>query len=457
RTAPDAFALPRVESAGLDGTVVLFAVGVTVLTGLLFGVLPALQAARTAPARALRSEGRGASSSGGRVRNGLVVAEVALSLVLLVAAGLLARSFARLVAVDPGIDPENVVAARVALQGPAYDGQEPDVRFFTSLVDELRGSPGVEAAGGITFLPFTDLASATSYQVADQPVPDPEDMPVTEVRNVVGSYFESVGMRLLEGRLLDDRDRADGRDVVVVSRALAEAHWPGESAIGKRVLLQWAEQEDLEIVGVVEDARHYGLDVDPRPTLFLPYAQQPYFPFMYVTVRSASLTVAQVTRVLEEAVGRLDPAVPVSEVRVMRDVVAESVARPRMTAFLMGVLAALAATLAAVGLYGVLSYTVSRRVREIGVRVALGAEPGRVLGLVVGEGMLLVGGGVVLGVGASLLLGDVVEALLYGVAPTDPVSLVGASLLLVTVGLVACLLPAYRATRVEPSEALRSE
>ncbi|HEX6200269.1 MAG TPA: ABC transporter permease [Thermoanaerobaculia bacterium] len=454
--APDAFALPRVQNAGIDGPVVLFAVAVTVLTGLLFGLLPAAQASAVQPARTLNAEGRGASRRTGRVRDGLVVVEVALSLVLLVGAGLLARSFTSLVAVDAGVDPENVLTARVTLQGPGYQDAGERARFFTELVDGLAGIPGVEAAGAITFLPFTGLASATGFYPLDRPAPAPGDGPAAEVRNVAGDYFGAMGVALLRGRLLDDRDRPGNRDVVVVNRALAESQWPGEDPIGKRIFLSWTGAEELEVVGVVEDVLHHGLDAEARPTVFLPYAQRPYFPFMSLTLRSR-VEPPVLAAAVEEQVRAMDPGLPLSRVRVMDDVVASSVARPRVTAFLMSVMAALAAILAAVGLYGVLSYTVAGRVREIGVRMALGAEPGSVVRLVVREGMRLVVVGLVLGAVGSLLLGGLVEGLLFQVRTTDPVALGGGALLLFLVGLAACVVPVARAVRVDPSEALRVE
>ncbi len=453
---PDAFALPRVEQAGVDLRVLLFALGVTVLTGILVGLVPALQARRLAPAATLNAEGRGPGHESSRVRDLLVVGEMALSVVLLVGAGLLARSFMALVSVDSGIRPENVVTARVNLTGPRYDGREPDVRFYDRLAERLSELPGVEAGGGVTFLPMAGSGAATSYYAADKPEPPKEDWPVANIRNVVGDYFQAMGIDLLQGRLFDQRDRPESPRVIVVNRALAEQEWPGENPIGKPLAINWTSLEPWTVVGVVEDVRLGGLEQEPTPTVYHAYAQAPYFPFMTIALRTRGET-AQAVTALRALVRELDPALPLSRVAVMDDVVARSVARPRMTTFLMGVFAAVASALAAVGLYGILSYNVARRGREFGVRMAMGADRSDVLGMVARRGLLLAVVGLLVGAGVALAGAGILRSLLYQTPARDPVSFALAGLLLMVVAGLASLVPAWRATRVQPVDALRSD
>ncbi len=453
---PDAFSLPRIEAAGVDGTVLLFAVALTFLTGLLFGLAPALQARRVAPAVTLNAEGRGPSRTAGRLRNGLVVLEVALSLLLLVGAGLLARSFVSLTSVETGLDAERVVTAHVSLSGPAYEGEEPDIRFFREYQARVARLPGVEAAGGITWLPMDGMGSATSFRPLDRPAPPPEDWPVADIRNVIGDYFRVMGIGLRRGRLFTERDREDAPAVAVVNEALAESQWPGADPIGKRIGISWDGLEEVEIVGVVENVRLVGYDTEPRSAVYLHYPQKPYFGSLHMVVR-ASTTRGALVRAMANQLQEMDPSLALSEARTVDAIMSESVARPRLTAVLMAVFAVLAAVLAAVGLYGVLAYTVSQRVREIGVRIAIGARPGHVVRMVVRQGLAMAGAGLVLGLAGAVAGGRVVESLLFGVQPLDPVSLAAATLFLLLVAAVAAGVPAWRAARVTPMEALRAE
>jgi putative ABC transport system permease protein len=454
--ATDAFALPRVEQAGVDGPVLAFALAVTALTAVLVGMVPALEAGRVAPAATLNAEGRGPGRRSARLRDGLVVVEMALSVVLLVGAGLLARSLASLLAVDPGIRPENVVTARVSLSGPAYQGTDPDVRFFAALSERLAELPGVEAAGGVTYLPMDGGGAATSFYPADRPRPADGEWPVADIRNVTGDYFGAMGIELVRGRLFGPDDRAGAARVVVVSRTLADRHWPGEDPIGKPLAVRWSDLEAWTVVGVVGDVHLQALDEAPRETVYHPYGQAPWLASLSLVLRTrgdAEVAVAG----LRAAVRAQDPSLPVSRVRVMEDVVRTSLARPRSLAFLMVVFSGAAAGLAAVGLYGVLSWAVARRAREFGVRMAMGAERGDVMRLVARRGLGLAVLGLVLGLTAALAASRTVESLLFGVEPHDLVSFAASALLLLAVAALASAVPAWRATRVQPQEALRSE
>ncbi len=453
---PDAFALPRVEDAGVNGTVLLFSLVLVVGTGVLFGLVPALQAARTAPAATLAAEGRSTSRRTGLLRNGLVVGQVALSVALLSGAGLLGRSFTALISVDPGIDPQDVVVARVNLEGTGRRSGGEQTRFFQELTDRLSARPGVATAGAITFLPMGGGGSATGFWPTDRPVPPPDDEPTTGIRNVIGDYFGAMNIALLQGRVFDVRDRSDSPQVVVVNRALAEEFWPGESAVGKSVAITWEDDTPWEIVGVVEDVLVEALDQAAGPLTYVLYAQAEWFPWMQVAVRG-SAGIDGLAATMRAALRDMDSALPLGEVRPMTAVVARTAARPRMTSFLMLLFAGLATLLAAIGLYGVLSYSVSQRVREIGVRIALGARPRDVAVMVAARGLALVLVGLVAGVGLALGGGRLMTSLLFSVAPTDPLSIGGAALLLLLVAAAATILPAARASRVPPAVALRAE
>jgi predicted permease len=452
---PDVFALPRVEHAAVDGTVLVFALAVSVFTGLVFGMIPALQVRRAPPARVLSAEGRGPSRGTGHARNLLVVAEVALSLVLLVGAGLVGRSLGELSRVDSGVDPKGVLAARVNLQGGAYPETAERQRFFATLLERIEAEAGVEAAGANTFLPMVGSGAATSFYDAGAPPPPREDWPTAGIRNVEGDYFAAMGISLVEGRLLGPSDRAGSTQVVVVNEALARDLWPDESAVGRRLAINWGPlEEPWEVVGVVEDVRMVNPSQPALPAIYHPYGQAAYFPFMHVAVRTRGRP-ADFAPVLRSVLRELDPTVALAQPVTMTDVVGDAVARPRMTTTLMAIFACVAAALAAVGLYGVLSYTVSRRVREIGLRMAVGADGGRVLGMVVAQGMGMVALGLVLGTLVAYLGSRFLSSLLFGVSPRDPWTFGVAIAGLAFTSLLASLIPAWRATRVQPAEALR--
>jgi predicted permease len=453
---PDAFGIPRVAAIGMDGTVLVFTVGVTVFTAILFGLLPAAQARGTSPARTLNAEGRGPSQRSGRVRNVLVVAEVALSVVLLAGAALLGRSMMTLTAVDAGFESEQVLVGRVNLAGDAYRGDQAKVAFFDELIPRIQALPGTARVGAITFLPMDGMGAATSYWPAEHPKPPNDERPVADIRNVTGDYFGAMGIELLQGRTFDDRDRSDGPQTVVVNRALADAHWPGQNPIGQRVVVMWDDVTTWEVIGVVEDVRLAGLAEEARSTIYMSYAKATYFPWMQLAVRGTGAP-GTLTPTVRGVLREMDSTLPLGSVRIMEDIVASSTARPRMTTVLIIVFAGLATILAAVGLYGVLAYAVSQRVREIGVRIALGARPAHVMGMVIRQGAGLALLGLVVGLVAALAGGRVMASLLYEIEPSDPLALSGAGILLFAVAVVACTVPAWRASSVPPAEALRSE
>ncbi len=453
---PASFSLPRVESAGVDGMVLLVAVGGTLITGLAFGLVPALQGAKTDPSSVLNSETRGPSRRTGRVRNGLVVAEVAVSLVLLSGAGLLGRSLSKLLSVDPGIEPDQVLVGRVNLSGSAYEEDAAKVVFFQGLVEQLQARPEIITAGGVTFLPMDGLGAATTFYPLDRPPPPPDERLAADIRNVVGDYFGAMGIRLLQGRGFDERDWPEGMRTAVVNRTLAEKHWPTETALGKPLLISWETEEPWEIVGVVEDVRMGGLAEDPREVIYLSYPRTPYFSFLQITARARG-NPSNLASILRDEVRGRDPGLPLGSVRVMRELVSASSAAPRMTAFLMLLFASAATVLAVVGLYGTLAYAVSRRVREIGLRMAIGAPPGAILRMVVRQGSTLALTGILAGGLLTLAGGRVMASLLFRIEPADPVAIGGAATLLFAVALLASAVPAWRAARVTPVDSLRED
>lgn len=450
--------LPRAESIGLHGTVLAFTLGVSVVTALLFGVLPGLQLVRRAPSRPLHAGG-GASADRGRRRvwRALVAAEVALALVLLAGSGLLLRSLWETLREDPGFDAERVVAASVSLPGSLYPGEPERRAFFEGLLGALRESPGVAEAGVISNLPLGGSGASGEMAVEGGVV----SSVTAEYRVVDSGYFETLAIPLLAGRPFDDRDHPDAPHAVLVNRSLAETVWPGQDPVGRRMTGGgmdnfWDQDVWGTVVGVVGDVRQRELTRADRPTAYFHYRQRPFRLWAGdVVVRSAEGT-ERVAVVLDRAIRGTDPQVPY-DLRSMDAVVFGSVARERFAASLLGAFALVGLLLAAVGIYGVVSYTVAQRRKELAVRLALGATPPRVRNQVLAGSMAPVAAGLVLGLAGSLAAGRVVASLLYGVEPTDPVILAGMAALLAGTALAASYLPAREAVRIDPVETLKAE
>jgi len=447
-----------VERAGevtLDWRVLAFTLGLSLLTGLLFGLAPALQASKADFVESLKEGGRtGQGLARSRLRSALVVGEVALTLVLLVGAGLLLKSFSRLLAVDPGLDPRNVLTMDVALPPAKYDEPQRVTAFYERLLQEAAALPGVEAAGAVSVLPLAGDDNSNFVQIEGrEPLPPGQALRAGR-RNVSADYFRALGIALKRGRGFAASDARDAQPVLVINEAMARTFFQGEEPVGKRIRTG-DKSPWVEIVGVVGDVRHRGLDVDTRPEMFFPQTQTPSRR-MTLVVRAAGDPRA-LAAPLRERVRSIDQDQPVGNVRTMEEWVSESVASQRFTAALLGVFAAAAAALAALGLYGVVSYSVAQRTHEIGLRVALGARPRDVLRLVIGQGMTLTLVGVGVGVAAALALTRVISGLLFNVGATDPAVFVAVPLLLGSVALLACYLPARRATKVDPMVALRYE
>ena len=440
----------------LDAKVAAFAFALSVLSAILFGLVPAWQTVRPDLVRSLREGAAGSGLSGSRRRlaRATVAAEVALALVLLAGAGVLLRSFARLSSVDAGFDPDRVLSLQVSLSGPRYAADDAPARLYADALQRIRALPGVESAGAISWRPF-GIGSATRFAVPDRPAPPPGQEPTGEVRIVSPGVFRTLGITLREGRDFDGRDVAGAPQAVIVNEHVARTFWPGQSAIGRRIAMQWGESLDAEIVGVVADARLVGLDTPARSTLYWPVGQVGNS-FMTLLVRSSGRTEALAGSV-RQAIASIDPELPVAKVAPLADVMADSIARPRFVLLVIAAFAATAVLLAALGLFGVLSYSVGQRLPEIGVRLALGARPRDVAALVLREGASMAALGTVVGVAAALGLARVLDRLLFETSSRDPLAIAGVVAVVALVTLAAAWLPARRASRVDPVRALRAD
>ncbi len=449
--------LPTYTAITISGPVLGFTLGIALLTGLVFGLAPALRVSAFNPVESLKEGGKGLSSSRHRLRDLLVVAEAALTLLLLVGAGLLLKSFVRLLQTDPGFRPDHLLTAQINRVVATRPG-EPDTtpQFYQQVVDRIRALAGVQSVGAISWLPLDSLGSATSFTVDDRPVPAQGEQPTADVRFVTDDYFRAMGIPLLRGRSFDSGDRAgDAVKKVVVNETLAKTYWPGENALGKHLTMPWFDVYHGEVVGVISDQRLVTLSANARSQIYWYLPQAPNS-FMSIVVRTAGDPGA-LTASLRAAVASVDANQPVAKIRPMDDVLAASLKQQRFLAALTGSFAVLALVLAAVGIYGVMSYAVTQRTREMGIRMALGATTSQVAGMVIREGMVLALAGIGIGVVASFALTRFLATLLFEVKSSDPLTFAAVSLLLIVIALAAVLIPARRATKVDPMVALRYE
>jgi putative ABC transport system permease protein len=447
--------IPRVGEIALDRTVLGLTLAVSVAVGLGFGLVPALHAARGVAHDDLKDGGRGTAGRGERSRALLVGGQVAMSLVLLVGAGLLLKSFARLGQVDPGFDPAGVITARVSLGAERYEDETRQTAFFQQLLDRVNALPGVRAAGAINWLPLSGSRSATDMTIEGLPLPRPGEEPGADVRAVDPGYFAAMGIPLRRGRVHTAADDADAAKSVVVSESFVRRYLPGTDPIGRRIAMPWGDTLRATIVGIVGDVRHTGVDSVVDPTVYWALPQFPS-PFMTLVVRTDGDPFA-LAGPIKDAVRALDPAQPVADVRTMDEYLGHAVARRRFTLQLLAGFAALALVLTAIGLYGTTAYGVAQRTREIGIRVALGAQRRDVLRAVLRRVLVVVTAGVGAGVVAALGLSRLLSSQLYEVSAADPLVFAAIALGLAVVGTASAYLPARRATRVDPMVAIRAE
>jgi putative ABC transport system permease protein len=452
---PDLLNLPQVQ---INAAVLGFTLGISLLTGVIFGLVPAFEATRVNLTESLKEGGKniGGSIRSHRLRNSLVIAEIALALVLLVCAGLLIRSFARLQSVDPGFNASNVLTMKVGLPGRKYDTDQKRISFFRQAIAQMQALPGVESAGAVSFLPFASPHAGTLVEIEGRPKMPPGQGLGTGVIVTDLNYFRTMQIPLKRGRLFTDQEAAEMRHVVVVNEAFARTNFPGEDPLGKRVVIHMKDDnQPCEIIGIVGDSKHMNLDAEVKPMSYWPHPELTYSAMTFV-IRTQG-DAASVANAARNVIRTLDPEQPVADVRTMESLIGTSVARARFNTLLLTIFAMVALLLAGVGIYGVMAYSVAQRTHEIGVRMALGARASDVLRLVVRRGMTLALAGVALGVVASFALTRLMETLLFNVSATDPLTFIGIPLLLVLVALLACLIPARRAAKVDPMIALRYE
>lgn len=452
--------LPRVEDTGLDASVLALTALLAVATGLLFGLIPALQLSRPDVTGILKDGGRSGTAGRSRqlARRGLVVLQLASSVVLALAAGLLIRSLVELNRIDLGFNPVNVLTAQ--LQVPATDYPQPGdvVRFYRELDDRIMQIPGVRAAGAVRVLPLSRSIGDWSIKIEGRPYV-PAENPNGDFQAVTPGYFEAMGLGLARGRFLTAADREDAPPVVVINETMASRYWPGEDAIGRQFMMGTDDKPWLTIVGIVKTVRHNAVVEEPRAEMYVAHAQLP------AHIRSAprGMTLAIKTHgdplaiagAVREAVRAVDRNLPVSDIRAMEAVAAAALSQPRFVTFLLGLFAAIALTLAAIGIYGTISLLVAERTQEMGIRLALGAERASILKLILGQGLWLTATGLVLGLAGAVLLTRTLAGLVYRVGTLDPLTFAAVPALLCAVALLACLVPAMRAASVDPITTLR--
>jgi putative ABC transport system permease protein len=452
--------ISQARAISIDYKVLGFTLLVSVATGLVFGLAPAIQAVRFNQIETLKEGGRDAATggSGKRLRSLLVMAEVAISLVLLIGAGLLINSFLRLRNVDPGFRAENLLTMKIVLPEPKYEKWKMRSTFYSDLIQRVQSLPGVKSAAVTTNLPLYSQGNSIGVSIEGKPEPPPGQELIVTTRIISNGYLDTMSIPLLKGRQLTDQDTDNSQNVAVVSETMARRFWPGEEVVGKRVsIVKVRSQEDwIQVIGVAKDVRQFELNDDPKPQMYLTYRQFGFFDAQDLVVKT-DVDPASMASAVRKAVWEIDKDQPISNIRTMETILAESIARQRFSMLLLAIFAGVALVLAAVGIYGVMSYSVAQRTHEIGIRMALGAQTMTVLKLAIGYGLKLVLAGIAIGLIAAFALTRVMSTLLFGVTATDPTTFALISLLLIAVAAIASYIPARRATRVNPIIALRYE
>lgn len=442
-------ALHSFKGIGLNMEVLAFSLAASVLTGILFGLAPAISASSANLSDSLKQGERGSTGRGTRTRSILIATEVGLSLVLLIGAGLMVKSFANLTKVDPGFTADRLLIFNIG--APASADEDRQISFYQQIMQRLSAVPGVERVAAVSRLPFSGGNSSRTFNL-----PGSDTEYKADIRVATSEYFQTMGIPHLRGRNFTEHDLKGALPVAIINEAMARELFPGEDPIGKSIENYGPKNEKLQIVGVVGNVRHLTLESAPRPEMYQPLGQG-MWPAVFVAVRTAPANSLTLLPAVQEAVWSVNKSVPLGNPRTMNDIIAGSLLQKKFTMQLLAIFAGTALLLAAIGLYGVISYSVAQRTRELGIRIALGAQRSDVLKLVIGQGMTLVVIGVALGLAASIGLTRLMATLLYGVSATDPLTFAALSLALFSVALLACWLPAHRATKADPVSALRSE
>ena len=449
--------LPRSQEIGIDSRVLLFTLGVSILTSVVFGLIPSLQAGKTDVQDTLKEGGNTMSAGvvGGWLRPMLVVVEVAAAVVLLIGAGLMIRSIFRIREVEPGLRPQNLLTAKISLPREKYPDAESTIRFYQKVLERVSNLPGVESTGLISHLPIEEQGYNGNITVEGKTYP-PNESPLVEYRAVSEDYFRTTNIPLLRGRYFSKQERDDSQPVIVINEAMAKHIWPGEDPIGKRV----GDETPATVIGVVGDVKNYGLLRNSVPEMYAPYTLKSFWPDMRWNMRllvRSTIDESSIAAAIRREVQEVDPAQPIYAVQTMTLVIENTVKEKSVNTTLLTVFAGVSLLLALIGVYGVMSYTVAQHTREIGIRMALGAQPRAILKLIVVRGLVLVSVGALIGVLASFGLTRFIENMLFGVTPTDPLTFVTIVLMLGLVALLACLVPALRAMRVDPIVVLRHQ
>ncbi len=452
--------IPRLHEVNLDLRVLTFALAITVATGILFGLAPAIGAVRENLAESLRESGQrsGGSAATSKIRSALVVGEIALALVLVIAAGLLGRTLLRMMGADGGFNPSRVLTFELSLPNTRYADYDHIVALYKRVLTQLQSISGVESAGLGETVPISGIGETTVFVLPNRPAKDTRGVPFANYTFVSADFFSAVGTPLLRGRGILDSDTMDSLHVMVINNAMAKKYWPGEDPIGKQITMGSPWGKELTVVGVVADIKHISMREEPAPEMFVPFTQHPW-PSMLVAhlalrTRTDPATMAQSVR---EAIRSVDPELPLAKVATLSALVDDSMAQPRFSMLLVASFGALAILLASIGLYGVISYSVAQRTREIGIRMALGAGRHEVFRMILGQGTKLAGLGIAIGVVAAFGAARMMTSFLYGVEADDPLTFAGVPLFLLAIALLACYIPARRAMRVDPMTALRDE
>jgi len=453
--------LPRLDETTLDGTVLLFTAVLAIVTGILFGLLPALQLSRPDVTGVLKDGGRTGTAGRSRqfARRALVVLQLASSVVLALAAGLLIRSLIELNRIDLGFNPVNVLTAQLQVPATSYPQMGDVVRFYRQATDSVAQIPGVRAVGAVRVLPLARSIGDWSIKIEGRPYV-PEENPNGDYQGVTPGYFQAMGLKLIRGRFLTDADREDSMPAVVINDTMASRYWPNDDAIGRQFMMGTDDKPWLTIVGVVGTVRHNAVVEEPRAEMYVAHAQLPAH--IRSTPRGMTLVVKTdtdplaLTGQVRDAIRAIDRNLPVSDIRTMEQVAASALSQPRFITFLLALFAGTALTLAAIGIYGTISLLVAERTQEMGIRLALGANPPAILKLVLGQGMILTAVGLVIGLVGAAILSRTLSGLIYGVGTLDPLTFIAVPALLSVVALLACLLPARRAASVDPITTLRN-
>jgi putative ABC transport system permease protein len=454
--------IPRLDVVRVDGAVIAFTAAVALLTGIIFGMIPAFQATRGDLVSSLKEGGKGALASrrAGRMRESLVVAEIALAVMLLAGAGLLMRSFARLQSVNPGFRSAESLTFRTALPTAAYREEPKRAAFYERAIERIGALPGVTTVGAISYLPLSGSSFGFTFTIEGDAPPRPGEEPGMQTRVVTPDFFKAMGVPLLRGRAFTLADNLAAPQVALLNEAAVKKFFPNSNPIGRRITLGWGRGPGRtpnggEVVGVVGSVKQFGLDEAEQPEIYLPHAQQPMAGMTFVVHTAVEPTT--LAAAIRREIKSLDPSLPVTALEPLETVVARSISQPRFYMLVLGIFAAVALVLASIGIFGVVSYAVAQRTREMGIRIALGASRERVLRMVLGSAMRVAVIGVVVGLLAAIAVSRTLASLLFDLSPTDPMTYAAVGIGLSLVALLASYLPAWRATRVDPVVALRAD